>query len=67
MSARHIYMLAVAYTVLMVMAGEFGLFPHPGAIMLAVANVWFWIGRLSCSPSRLEDQDAKPRIKWGRQ
>lgn len=67
MTSRHIYMLAAFYTLLMVVLTEFGLFPHAGALLLAVANVGFWIGRLSCSPFRSEDQEAKPPIKWGRQ
>lgn len=47
MTPRHIYLLAAFYTLMMVALTELGMFPHPGAILLAVANVWFWMGHLS--------------------
>ncbi len=68
MTPRHIYLLATFYTLMMVALTELGMFPQPGAIILAVANVWFWMGRLSCRPpAPAHDDTPQPKLKWGRQ
>ena len=67
MSRKQICAYALAYTLLMcvvvaVIPGTFA----PG-ILIAIANVWFWIGRMSTKSEWIFDpQSAKALPKWGR-
>lgn len=65
MSAKRIFALAILYTVAMAVAVEFVDVPA-GAILIAVANVWFWMGRLSTRLPVAPPTDL-PKIRWGRQ
>ncbi|MGO4558301.1 hypothetical protein [Mesorhizobium sp. 2RAF21] len=50
MTARTIVVYAIVYTVLMLAAVQFVDVPGRVGIILAIANVWFWIGRMSALP-----------------
>ena len=58
MSRREIFILGIVYT--LVMAAVVACVPKVNSwvIVLPVANVWFWLGRLSVS--------GRPVTKWGR-
>lgn len=50
MNRSEIVVLAVVYTLMMVLIVQFIDMPSRWAIIIAVANVWFWIGRMSGHP-----------------
>ncbi|MAW89351.1 MAG: hypothetical protein CMJ42_22760 [Phyllobacteriaceae bacterium] len=60
MSRLEVYVLAAIYTGIMMFA--ISTLPEIGGapILAAVANVWFWVGRMSTQPWPTDDR------KWGR-
>lgn len=68
MTKTQIIAMAVAYTLIMAALAQFNILPTPAGIIIAVANVWFWMGRLSCHPhvGTAIDVVAPSKPKWGR-
>lgn len=55
MNRPQIIWLAVVYTLMMVLVVQFLDMQPRGALMIAVANVWFWVGRMSCQKAETVD------------
>ena len=67
MTTGSVYRMAIAYTVLMSVVVEL-VDVSAWAIVIAVAHVWFWMGRLSVSPNAFPDEPPPQEpVKWGRQ